>query len=654
MKRTNSLTITLSLLLLAAATLVAYGNSFSGPFLFDDYHNIVGNKHMQISEISFASLKEAAVEEPSRYRWVPKISFALNYYFADKKAVDYHSTTPLAGSGLSEPAVFGYHLVNFLLHLAAAFCFYFLFRLTLGLHFRKKTCRHVNEVALLAALAWAVHPVQTSAVTYVVQRMTVMAGMFTAASLLFYVLGRTRTSGAGWRLFLFLLCLVFGVLAVFSKENGAMLPLLLLGYEYWFLGGLNFSLRSRKGVILLAAALLLVAAFGWLYMGRNPFALLFDPGGYGTRDFTMGERLLTETRVLVHYVSLLVLPLPSRLTLAYDFPLSTALLAPAATFLAIACLVLIAGAMAVLFKRSRLLSFAIFWFLANLVIESSVIPLEIIFEHRMYLPTAFLILAAVAGLYRLGSRRILLIRGAAAALVVLLVVFTLQRNEDWTSRENVWADVAKKSPNMTRGYLGLYVAYKAQNRKAEALAVLQKAVEVGPEEFRPAYNLANLYFEEGRYKEALQILNNMIRGGQVVRAPVYHLRGSIYQKLNNYELAAKNARLALGDDPGHADSYVLLGGAYFRLNRFTEAAAAYEKAREMMPDKYGIYFNLGTVYFNLGQYEKAIANYRKSLELRPNNADAHYNLGMIYGARGMVREMNEEMNKAKRLRGLIR
>lgn len=653
MKRTNSLTIALSLLLLAVATLVAYANSFSGPFLFDDYHNIVGNKHMQISEISPTSLKAAAVEEPSRFRWVPKISFALNYYFADKRAVGYHSSTPLAGSGLSEPDVFGYHLVNFLVHLATAFCFYFLFRLTLGLHFFKGEFFYVNEAALLAALTWAVHPVQTNAVTYVVQRMTVMAGLFSTVSLLFYALGRTRTRSSGGRLLLFLVSLGCGVLAVFSKENSAMLPLLLLGYEYWFLGGLKF-LRSRKGVILLAAALLLLVMFGWLYMGGNPFAILLAPGGYGTRDFTMGERLLTEARVLVHYLSLLVLPLPSRLTLAYDFPLSAGFFAPAATFGAIICLASTGLLVFALFKRARLLSFALFWFLSNLVIESSVIPLEIIFEHRIYLPSAFLILAGVAGIYRLNSRRIIFARGMMAVLVVLLVVFTWQRNQDWTSRENVWADVAEKSPNMTRGYLGLYVAYKAQNRQAEALAILQKAVAVGPEEFRPAYNLANFYFEEGQYKKALKILNNMIRSGKVARAPVYQLRGSIYQKLKNYNLAAENARLALADDPGHTDSYVLLGGAYFRLNRFQEAAENYEKAREMMPDKYGIYFNLGTVYFNLGQYERAIANYRKSLELRPNNADAHYNLGMIYGAKGMIREMNEEMSTARRLRGMPR
>jgi tetratricopeptide (TPR) repeat protein len=308
-----------------------------------------------------------------------------------------------------------------------------------------------------------------------------------------------------------------------------------------------------------------------------------------------------------------------------------------------------------IFKRNRLLSFALFWFLANLAIESSFIPLEIIFEHRMYLPSAFLVLTLVTGLYRLLSfRHVKVARAGLLFIVVSLMVFTWQRNETWSSRENVWADVAQKAPNLTRGHLGLFVAYKAQNRNAEALESIKKAVQVGPGEFRPSYNLANYYFEHKQYKEALLVLNGMLKKKNLGTPQVYQLRGAVYKELKNYEMAISNARKALAVDPEHVDAFLLLGESYFRLSKFEQALKYYEKAREILPDTAGVYFNLGTVYYNLGKYDRAIVNYRRSLDLRPGNADAHYNLGMIYGAKGMIKEMQEEMAISRRLRGQIK
>jgi Tfp pilus assembly protein PilF len=634
MKNSNFLTILVSLFLIIAATAIVYSNSLNGPFLFDDYHNIIGNKHMQVTDLSFESLKKAAVEDPSKYRWAPKVSFALNYYFADKQTTGYHSDTPLAGASSTEPDVWGYHLLNLLVHIAAALSLYFLFRVTIGIHFPKDNFRFGNEVVLLAALIWAVHPVQTNGVSYVVQRMTSMAALFFISSLLFYVLGRRWRNGLTGKSIYFLLSFLCGFLAIFSKENGAILPFMILGYEYYFLGGLQLTFRNKKNLIILAGAALMVIAIGWIYLGGNPFARML--GGYEVRDFTMSERLLTQPRVLMQYLSLLVLPLPSRLNLAYDFPVSTFVFTPPATFFAILGVAALVLFMFFIFKRNRLLSFALFWFLANLAIESSFIPLEIIFEHRMYLPSAFLLLTLVTGLYRLLSfRHVKVARAGLLFIVVSLMVFTWQRNETWSSRENVWADVAQKAPNLTRGHLGLFVAYKAQNRNAEALESIKKAVEVGPGEFRPSYNLANYYFEHKQYKEALLVLNGMLKKKNLGTPQVYQLRGAVYKELKNYEMAISNARKALAVDPEHVDAFLLLGESYFRLSKFEQALKYYEKAREILPDTAGVYFNLGTVYYNLGKYDRAIVNYRRSLDLRPGNADAHYNLGMIYGAKGM-------------------
>ena len=118
---------TLSLVLIVLVTVIAYANSVNAPFVFDDYHNIIGNQSLQITDLSIDTLKKAAFEEPSRHRWIPKLTLAFNYYFAEKKPISYHSKVETVGPGFMEPEVRGYHLVNILVHMAAGIVLYFLF-----------------------------------------------------------------------------------------------------------------------------------------------------------------------------------------------------------------------------------------------------------------------------------------------------------------------------------------------------------------------------------------------------------------------------------------------------------------------------------------------------------------------------------------------
>ena len=136
-----------------ATVTLAYSNTFQVPFIFDDAHNITKNVSMKFSSITFASLHQAATESPSAWRYFSNISFALNYYYGGQN-------------------VFGYHLVNLLLHISTALVFYFLVLSTLRLPIHSGRYKHTREIALFAALLWALHPVQTNGVTYIVQRMT--------------------------------------------------------------------------------------------------------------------------------------------------------------------------------------------------------------------------------------------------------------------------------------------------------------------------------------------------------------------------------------------------------------------------------------------------------------------------------------------------
>jgi hypothetical protein len=233
--------------------------------------------------------------------------------------------------------------------------------------------------------------------------MTSMATLFSLLSLYSYVKARLAEKGFT-RAWLFGAAALFAGMALLSKENSGMLPVIIAGYEFYFLPrSQKGKTNNRKAFIFYTVALLVFIGICLLFLGSNPIHSILAK--FSSREFTLGQRLLTETRVVFHYLSLLILPLPSRLNLAYDYPLSTGLLAPPQTLLAILGLGTLVVLIFWLYRRDRLTSFALFWFLTNLVIESSFIALEIIFEHRMYMPSMFLILAATTWLFRLTANK---------------------------------------------------------------------------------------------------------------------------------------------------------------------------------------------------------------------------------------------------------
>jgi hypothetical protein len=222
-----------------------------------------------------------------------------------------------------------------------------------------------------------------------------MATLFSLLSLLCYVKARLQVKT---RILFFTAALLFAVMAFLSKENSGMLPVMVAGYEIFFLQQPG---KNKKILLRISIPLAIFVLVCLLFLGTDPLARILN--GYTIRDFTLGQRLLTETRIIFHYLGLLVLPLPARLNLAYDYPLSTGLLSPLLTLPAVIGIIVLVFLVFFFYKRDRLTGFALFWFLGNLVIESSVIPLELVFEHRMYMPSMFLVLAGVTWFYQPGG-----------------------------------------------------------------------------------------------------------------------------------------------------------------------------------------------------------------------------------------------------------
>lgn len=228
--------------------------------------------------------------------------------------------------------------------------------------------------------------------------------------------------------------------------------------------------------------------------------------GYGSRDFTLTERLLTQFRVVVFYLSLMVLPHPSRLTINHDISISHGLLDPVTTLLSmllVAALMLVAVLGA---RRERLLSFCILWYFGHLAIESSILPLELVFEHRTYLPSVGPILLGVAMYYRFTGK----LKYQFVPLAIMVLVWSYwahERSHVWSDKVSFWSDTAQKSPDVARVYNNLGVAYEERRELDQAMAQYRKAFSLDPVLYRALNNIGSIHLENRDYEDALHAFN---------------------------------------------------------------------------------------------------------------------------------------------------
>jgi len=556
------------LVVLAVLGLLIYAHTLESPFVFDDGFNIVNNAGIRLTELSWDGLKKAVWGSPSRNRPTAYLSFALNYYFHH-----YH--------------VVGYRVVNILVHLAAALILFFLVQRTLtrsGLHPKYES--QARWIAFFAALIWMVHPLQTQSVTYIVQRMNSLAAMFYVLALLLYVEGRLAEKKEK-RLALFTGCGVAGLLALGSKENAATLPFMLLLYEWFFFQNASWSwLKSRWWLPAGIVVFFLAAAF--LFLGTDPLAAILHT--YGHRDFTLTERGLTQFRVVMFYLSLFFFPHPARLNLTHDFSLSHSLLSPPTTLLALACLLGLAALAVLTARKDRLVSFALFWFLGNLVIESSVIGSEIIFEHRTYLPSMMVSLLVVALVFRFIKPKVLSV-GVFCLIAAVLSLWTVERNLVWRDEVALWLDCVAKSPNNARAHNNLGLALAKRGAVMQAIEHYRKALALKPDHPEAHNNLGLALAGLGRYDQALR----------------------------HYQEALKY-------DPVYVPALNNLGKEMRRRGRLNEAAAHYRLALEVQPDSSEVHNNLGVALAVQGRIEEAVEHFRKALTLDPGYVSAARNL----------------------------
>jgi hypothetical protein len=314
------------------------------------------------------------------------------------------------------------------------------------------------SIALLAVFFWATNPIQVSAVTYIVQRMALLAALFSIMAMYFYLKARVATARKS-RLAFFTLCACSMLLAFASKENAAMLPVSLLLFDLFLLQGVTPA-SIKKNLKMIILPLLALGVLVLLY-GQAGFLL----GGYENRPFTIGERLLTQPRVLLKYVGLLLYPLESRLTLFHDVTKSTGLFTPWTTLPAI---ITVAGFITIgllLGRRRPLLGYCILFFFINHLIEGSIIPLELIYEHRNYLPSLLffvipsMLMVTVVDYFSYRKTIQYLMAFVFTFLLVAQAHTTFARNRLFGNEYLFWQDAIAKAPGLSRPHnnLGVYL-----------------------------------------------------------------------------------------------------------------------------------------------------------------------------------------------------
>ena len=636
----------LFLALLVLVGFIIYSNTFHSPFVFDDRDAIADNTFIRMDEITSRSIIDAATGY-GRNRPVAMLSFAINYY-------------------LGKYNVIGYHLVNILIHIANGILLFLFLKLTLTLLNRQtNTTRNLNPstivvLSFFAALLWLVNPVQTQSVTYIVQRMNSMGAMFYLLALILYAKGRlarqrklkevaTRSKTDGKQgffqnyHFLFGGCFLAGFMALGCKESTAVLPLIIFLYEWYFFQDLDKKWFKRQLKYAAVIAILLVVVAG-LYVGFNPAEKFNTLRDYSYNEFSLGQRLLTQTRVVIYYLSLIFYPNPSRLNLDYDFPLSYSLLNPFTTLLS---LLLIVGLMTLglyLARKQRLISFCIFWFFGNLVIESSVIPLAIIYEHRLYLPSMAVILLAVILFHRY-LKPSWLPAVIACAAVALCSFWTFERNHIWQDTITLWADCVRKSPNKARPYTNLAQALTDQKRYDEALPNFLRAIHIDPNLLEAQYNLGNLYDKLDKTDKAIEHYRKAVHINPNFTKALNNL-GAALLKRDNTDEAIKYFQRALQIDPKFAAAHINLGAAFVEQDKIDEAIVQFNKALQVGSNLAKAQFQLGDVLIKQGRTKQGIILTKQALQNDPDYAEAHNNLGGQLLQQGKLDEALEHLTRA--------
>lgn len=603
---------------LAAAVLItagtlAYLNSFNGPFVFDDEPSIPGNASIRSFATAWWPPADGGLTVSGRP--VLNLTLALNH-------------------AVSGEQVWSYHALNLLIHLAGGLTLFGLVRRTLRQPvLAGRFAGDAQPIALTAAALWLLHPLQTAAVTYVIQRAESLCALFYLLTLYGFVRSVEPGAPCRWRALTFTACL----LGMGTKEVMATAPLLVWLYDRTFIaGGFAAAWRARRGLYLaLAATWLALLALVLATEGRG------DTAGFGTA-VTPAAYALTQVKAIAHYLRLAVWPAP--LVFDYGHGVVTAwteVLVPALLLIPLAAASLWYGG------RRHAAGFCGLGFFLILAPSSSFVPVatQTIAEHRMYLPLAALTTLAAAGLWRWQGRR------GLAVLAIVAVAFgaqTAHRNEAYATNIGLYEDTLAKVPGNARARALLAEYYVRAGRLGDAGRELERALADEPAVPEVLNNLGLVCQRQGDHARAVECFQQALAlrpsdsefannlGNALVRA------GRMKEGIGQLEAAVRLT-------PESVDSRFNLASALAQAGRTEEAMALLSALLSRHPDDAGSHNLYGNLLLTAGHRPEAIEHLAAAVRLAPANADYHNQLGIALGRAGRLREALVEFEAALKL-----
>lgn len=644
---------TVHTLLIAAVGILVYSNTFYAPFHFDDQPGIVRNEVIR---------NLANFWPPFGSRWAGTLTFALNYYF----------------DGLN---VTGYHLVNICIHIMNALLVYAILTLTFQTHFFKDSAindkdRHGNRFsffALFSALIFVSHPIQTQAVTYIIQRYTSLATLFYLCSLVLYILARLALEHGGqlherWKIyfnagFYYIASIISAILAMMTKEISFTLPVVILLYE------LMFFKKDSKRLLFVSPLLLAIVLipFGlMLYQGSGvDLAATADRATRLQTSMPRTTYLFTQFRVIATYLRLLIFPVNQ--IFDYNYPIYNSLSDPN-VYLSLALILMIIILAGYLYYRSRsghnepfrLISFGILWFFITISVESSVFPIiDVIFEHRLYLPSIGLFTAITMTLFMPGNKEKniwpqvpKLIISMLALTIVALSAAAYSRNIVWGDRVSLWEDVTSKAYGNGRGHLNLGDAYSETGRLGQAIIEYKLALSLpfrSLETQKIYNNLGYAYKKIGSLDEAIDNFKTALRFDSGFMEAQLNL-GYTYLDSNRIDEAIIQFQHLCRLQPYVPEHHLYLGLANSKKGLLKKAMDHYGRALNLNPNNAAVYNQIGILLAESGQTDQAVLKFQKAVALNPGFAEAHYNLFLAYTDKKLFEKAREHFNLAERLK----
>jgi len=612
------------LIFLPVIAFIIYSNTFKSPFILDDHKIITDNPSIKKPTIFYN------INQP---RYIGYITFAFNYKFNGND-------------------VYWYHLINLLIHLTNSILVFFIIKKIFEIIYN----REIFLLSFFVALIFIAHPIQTQAVTYIVQRFTSLAALFSLISIYSYLIYRTCKK---WKYCYYLLFLFSALLAFKTKENTASLPIAVIAIEFFLFKNLNRSYFKRALLILPSFVLVAVIPLSFTNISK-PISISFaelmgelKEASYETPLISRSQYLLTEFSVIMTYFRLLILPINQ--SLHYIYPLANSFF-ELKTFLSFSFIMVLLISSFFYRKKGLEITIGALWFFIFLSVESSIIPIQdVIFEHRLYLPSIGFFLAIVSII----SRAIEKIQYKLFVPLILIIAISLsfltyKRNEVWKDEITIWRDVINKFPtdhvawsslgtayakeglydeaidailtgfkynsNFAKAHNNLAICYTKKGMIAEAIREYKIAISQDANNPKFYYNFGGLYYEMGDYKKSLELLKKAFYLNSEDPG-INALLGSIYCAVGNSEDAINYFRRSINYDPFVSDIYYNFGICLMSLGRYTAARENFLKAIKLKPNDVDNYYFIADSYYREGDIEKAVEYYIKFLRFKPKRRD---------------------------------